>query len=275
MAEALAGELAEAAAKGASTLLISNEHLHSRIHTLKEAQQVVDLVAPHVERIEGLIYLRRQDRLAISLHSTRLKLDSGSSADIFPRTPSTLRYYNYLGLADLWESALGEGNLRLRRFDSTHLKDGDLLADYLSAAGLPGDVLNDCKRPKPLNESLSPEAQTFLELFNRRVPRYINGDLNPMRGSIVSILEKHFPGSKPTLSRQKAVEFYEQFVESNRELAMKFGLDEPLFNDDFSMYPEIDAATSVSFQDAVDIACALWIAQRTTILRLEKKRSTD
>lgn len=272
-AEALANEARSAAASGAEVLLISNEHLHSRIRSRDEARSVIELLSPHVERIDCLLYLRRQDRLAASLHSTRLKLDRGTRRDIFSMASVGKQYYDYHHLANLWRSAITHGDLHIRRFEREHLFQGDLLTDYLRFCELPIDFPFVQEQTSPLNESLSPAAQQFLEIFNGRIPRFIDGKPNPERGNIVSILEKHFPGTVPTITRGEAVEFYGMFEESNRSLADEYFPGLPLFDSDFSMYPESDPMGSLSFEDAADIACRLWITQRAAILRLEQART--
>lgn len=265
----LAAEIEASVAQGATTLLVSNEHLHSRIRTEDEARCVVEFLSPHVERIEGLLYLRRQDRLAVSLHSTRLKVDSGTRAEIFPSDPAALQYYDYLGLVRRWREVLGGDNLRVRRFDRAHLLGGDALTDYLAIVGMQADSLDGWKLPKAMNESLAPEAQAFLEAFNRRVPRYVDGKANPLRGSIVGILEQRFPGSGPGVARDQAIAFYQRFRENNRRLAEEYGFGDALFEESFEGYPE--NAFEPDFESAVRIACELWLAQRRTVLRLERK----
>lgn len=270
----LAGELADeirsATEAGATTLLVSNEHLHSRIRTIDEARCVVDLLSQWVERVEGVLYLRRQDRLAVSLHSTRLKVDSGTRAQMFPDDPAGLQYYDYLALAKRWRSALGDGQLRLRRFERVRLAGGDVLKDYLGIVGLPAEP-GDWALPKAMNESLSIAAQAFLEAFNQRIPRYVGRKLNPLRGNIVGILEQHFPGDGPAVARGPALDFYGRFRQDNRLLAEEFGFEEGMFDEDFDHYPETPVVPD--FDEAVRIACELWLAQRRTILRLERQAS--
>jgi hypothetical protein len=271
VAEEFASEISEAVRAGASTLLLSNEHLHSRIRTVEEAMCVVDFLSKHVDAVEGLVYMRRQDRLAVSLHSTRLKVDSATKSEIFPlEEEATFHYFDYLGLADRWSTALGAGALNVRRFDRRHLKGGDVLMDYLAVVGLDGPF-DQYVMPKQLNESLSVEGQAFLEVFNRRVPRYVDGRVNPLRGNVVQILEDKFPGTGPMVTRDKALAFYERFRNQNRMLAEKCGFGDAMFDADFSMYPEREISVDVSFEDAVSIACELWSVQRRTILALERK----
>ena len=84
----LADEVADSACH---TMIISNEHCHSRLLTPSAIQRLKDLLTPFCPNIEVQVYLRRQDQLAVSLHSTRLKL--GGEGPIFPDTAPALPLY--------------------------------------------------------------------------------------------------------------------------------------------------------------------------------------
>ena len=85
----LATELAGLPAR-IHTVLFSSEHLHSRLIDQGSVQRLHDLVAPLVDEVAVLVYLRRQDRLAVSRHTTAVLHGAGDDA-VFPAVARATR----------------------------------------------------------------------------------------------------------------------------------------------------------------------------------------
>lgn len=261
---------AVAAAPDARHLLASSEHLQSRLHTTQELEKLKALFAPHVQTCKIVVYLRRQDEMAVSLYSTRVKAGNPARSSILPAGANTPLIYDYAALLDRLVAVFGEDNVIVRLFDRGQLKDGDLIADYADAIGL--DTLAGLERPEARNPSLSNLGIRFLEVFNEHVPDRVDGQLNRDRRNLVPVMEEHFSGRSVLVSRAEAEAFYDRFREGNAAIRARFfpELDrETLFPEDFSAYPETAEAGEYGFDDAVAVAAKLWVGASREVLRMQ------
>lgn len=235
----------------ANTLVISSEHIHSRLDSVPRVQALVNFLARWSERIEILVYLRRQDRVAVSHYSTKLK-----SGDPDPRVlPDTGEsglpyYYDYHRLYDTWASVVGEPAIRVRLFDRATLFAGDLIVDFCRQAALSRDGK---LRPANVNLSLSAKGAALVREVNRQWPRFELSDRVAARDRLVAMLSRRNPGKFTPLTRGQAEAFYSHCLESNARLAARAFPQRsgPLFTEDFSDYPE---ALSEQHADVSDIA---------------------
>lgn len=122
-----------AAHPNARTWVISNEHLHSKITTLRMIRRVRDFLAPHFDQITVYLHLRPQVDLLVSGASQRARLGK-------PVTPGSLTrksvsensaYFNYDQIVTRWEDVFGADNLRVVPF-MRHSNIAAFLADETS-----------------------------------------------------------------------------------------------------------------------------------------------
>lgn len=230
--DALAAEVA--AAEGCHTTVISSEFFHSqfrlpaRIASLREALDAI------FDRIDLVLYVRRQDRMAVSMHSTALK--GGWSAD---KNPLSVRkgkgdyYFDFAAIADNWSATFGRTALGCRVYDRRALLNGSILDDFCATAGIlrqgDGDDL-------VLNASPSWQALEVIRLFN--AGRF-GGD-DALRQRLWKRLANQDGSHVPLLARPQAIAFLGRFAESNARLAREYlGLAASTpFDDDFSDYPD-------------------------------------
>ena len=81
--------------------------------------------------IQISVYLRRQDQVALSLYSTRLK-SGETETRILPRTHAGDPYFNYDRSLALWEDAFGRANIHVRLFDRKGLIGGSIVSDFIA-----------------------------------------------------------------------------------------------------------------------------------------------
>ena len=224
------------------TVLISSEHLQSRLIQPKEIENLQKFLSPHFSDIQIVVYLRRQDQVMVSLHSTKL-ISGGVPEDIFADLDSEDREYrDYAKLFNKWASIFGEENIAVRLFEEGALCGGSLLEDFAAYAHI--ETLGDFFVPPKLNEKLSRHAQFHLQRLNRKYPRfgrYRRSSLNILndltRREVVRKLGAFNKGEPLLPTRAEAEKFYSHFRESNNQLArLVFGRDQ-LFREDFSIYP--------------------------------------
>lgn len=261
-------EAAAAAELGdAGTVVFCNEHCHSRLKTEAEVARLRALLAPHFDRIEVAVYLRRQDQVALSLYSTRLK-SGGTGTDILPRCDPRDPYFNYDVLLRLWEGVFGRDHLHPRLFERSELVGGDVVRDFLAAwdLGSPGEY-----RPVAnLNESIRPEAQDFLRRVNAHLAPVGDLPVEVVQGPLAAALAQLMPGRGARPARAEAEAFQARYREANEAVRRRhFPHRAALFDEGFAAYPE-DADRLAFDADAVArVAAALHRAAVRETRRLE------
>ncbi|WP_143083339.1 hypothetical protein [Nitrosomonas communis] len=250
------------------TLLISSEHFHSRLTSIDEIAALRDFFSNYADDFRIVLYLRRQDRVAISHYSTKLKLGM-PSPEIFPtHTPISLDYYyDYEKIYDNWEKVFGASAINIRFFDRSKYVNNDLLSDFCAACNidLTGKIV-----PPNKNESVNQAGVDFLLELNRQVPRVIDQKINPLHTGIVSIVSNICRGKNQPSSRSKAYEFYSFYRSGNERLKSRIfpKQESPLFDEDFSEYPEHTECLGPRYEEAVQICVQIY---KTLIERYEKK----
>jgi hypothetical protein len=256
-----------ASAPDVSTLLLSDEHFQSRLLKVSEIRRLSRFVRHFADHVSIVVYLRRQDRVAVSAYSTRLKSDSFKNDVVFPAfsKPGQLpEYYDYDALLARYAKVFGAENITVRLFEPARFVDGDLVRDFRDACGIPqSETFAPVERE---NESLSEIGMKFFKRFNPREPRFIHGKINPYRHGLNEAIMKRYGGAGPIVSRAEAESFYRNFTESNRAVREQYfpDMSDPLFDEDFTAYDR-DPPPPPSEEDLVDLASHLWIERSAVI----------
>lgn len=247
----------EIAQSGVDQVLLSNEHCHSRLRDPAAIARILSLFDTQPQEVEIFVYLRRQDRLAVSLHSTRLK--GGGNDAVFPRTDAgPLPYYfDFEKLLNNYAQVFGAQSLRVRLYERAHLLDGDVVHDFYQAAGLG----IQSARPPAANKSLSVTQSRFLELFNEIFPLIADGRLNTQRGPIYDAIRNAGKGDSYRPARAAAQNFYDPFRVGNAAVRAAHFPDldrETLFDEDFSEYPEATTYAPMTEAEFMEFVAAIW-----------------
>jgi hypothetical protein len=231
----------EALGEQIHTVIISSEHFHSRLASEAEIRNLYNLLSPFFSEMKIIVYLRRQDRVAVSFYSTLCK-GGAKIEQIFPdNIKPENHYYNYFNLLNKWSSIFGINNLIARIFEKNKLMDEDLISDFTYISNL---QWKDWQLviPKNENQSISALTQEVMVRFNQHFPGYIDGHPNliarKLRNVLLQRLNQKYPSQPKKPPRQEALGFYEIFLESNNRLANKYFNKSSLFSGDFSEYPE-------------------------------------
>lgn len=241
------------------TVIFSNEHCHSRLVTRDQVARLHALLAPHVSRIEVLVYLRRQDEMACSFYSTRLRYGEMSYAILPPVTPSdgaggmpadaSLNYYfDFDALLERYAGIFGAEAMRPRLYEPDATQGGDVVADFLASCGLPASL-----NPGPVrrNPALPAEFQAFLSGLNRHLASANDDTQAPMNSELrdfcIYVAEQYLSGQPRRPARAQAQAFYRQFAASNERVRRRWfpGRDQ-LFSDCFAQYPETQDASEAA-----------------------------
>lgn len=126
--------------------------------------------------VRAVIYLRRQDDFAVSAHLQWNVVNKSyhgpvrSFEERFPSvygepdgTPLEQTNLNYYGLIRRWADFVGPSNIRVRPLETGQLVDGDLIKDFIDAAGLPPRTY-DCDIPR-VNRTFHRELTDLMGLY--------------------------------------------------------------------------------------------------------------
>jgi tetratricopeptide (TPR) repeat protein len=253
--------------RGTGTAIFCNEHCHSRLKTEDEIATLRDFLARHYDDIQISVYLRRQDQVAVSLYSTRLK-SGGTDTSILPVTHAQDLYFNYDRSLARWERCFGRENIHVRIFDREVLLGGSVITDFLSAWSL-GEA-EDFHAVGDQNESISPAAQAYLRALNKHLVPVEGLTMEAVLGPLSNRLARQYPGSGARPARVAARRFYEMYAASNEAVRRRYFPERPsLFNEDFSTYPEVEATPELTVDTLAQIAASLHLDTVRDLRRLE------
>lgn len=223
------------------TVVYSSEHLQSRLTTQDEISRVARLLRPLFDRIDVVVYLRRQDKLALSAHSTSMR-GGASNTFSFSTINAAGPYYNHLKLLQDWSAVFGQENIIVRLFDRDRLVGGDVVRDFISTTGA-GLSLRAPVYPEIENEALSWTAQEILRHHNALADsdRGLDG-LDRARFTVFFLealqrIEDSFGKVLPPRSEAQA--FMRRFEEDNVVVANTW-LAGAGFGHEFGEYPDSD-----------------------------------
>jgi len=216
-------------------LLLSGEHMQSRLTSIEEIQFLKNFLDKFVTKYKIIVYLRSQIEMAISLYSTLLK-SGGIRKTVLPDIKEKNLYYNHEKLLDRWSDVFGSECIVPRIFSRNDLLDNDIKKDFISFLGL---NWNDFKDVENFNESLNEDAQKFFLRINKFLPRFIGDKPNKAHEVLVKIISDNNIGKGSIPTRMEAENFFNIFADSNERVREKwFPKRKKLFEIDFSIYPE-------------------------------------
>lgn len=239
-------------------LVISCEHFQSRLRHVDEIAALKGFLSHWVDDFHIVLYLRRQDRMAMSLYSTKVKSGNPSPVLFNNLKPGRLPYYyDYETLYRQWTEVFGADAITVRLLDPSDLVGGDLLQDFSAVSGI---SLDGRYMPDRINESLSQEGVDFLLEVNRQLPKADEDEAtDAFRQKISSRTSLLCKGHPAGIARARAEAFYEHFRESNERLKELVFPDReaPLFDDDFDGYNHEAVDAEPRYEDAVRLAIRL------------------
>lgn len=216
---------AEANAHDFNVMVLSSEHLTSRLTLPLELDRLKTLLEP-LGRVEIVLYLRPQEELLASSYSTNVRLGSTDKFSEYIQKAMYADYYNYKALCNLWAGVFGKENVRVRIFSKASFQEGDLLADFIQTAGLPIDLQNYVRPPNE-NASLGLLHLEFIRQLNFYLPHMgpaTNYQADPRQGDLLPIMDRLNAAekAKPKLPAAAALSIRELFAEGNAYVARAF-----------------------------------------------------
>jgi len=252
-------------------LLLSGEHMHSRLTTVEEINFLKNFLDNYVDKYKILVYIRPQHEMAVSLFSTLCKVGR-IGMPILPEVNQNNLFYNHEKLLDRWATVFGSENILPRIFAREDFPDGDVKKDFCHILGLDWDDFDDVKN---VNDSINSDAQRFLWEINKFLPSFIDKKPNKYRGNISQLvtLNRIGPGLLP--SHKQAESFFNIFAKSNESVRKKwFPERKELFQIDFSKYPDKSADLQMDYTLAFKIFAEIWMMKQKQVLSLKAYNET-
>ena len=231
--DAYAAQLQRAASE-CHTVIISSEHLHSRLKRLEDIERLKTFLSPYVTDFSIVCYLRRQVDMVASLHSTVLK--GGGTPNFRDQVHNMLsgnKYYcDYRQLLKNWSSIFGRQAIKARLFVRNRLRRGNIVDDFFHFESLPEVALK--RRAESVNESVNHLGQVLLRELNRDV-KPANTNLEQKNLRIVrQTISQAFAGKGEQLPSEVAAAYQSGFDEINESVREEyFPQEQALFSKDF------------------------------------------
>jgi hypothetical protein len=249
--EAVRAELAAPPANTA-TLVLSSELFGEGMRRPEIITRLKAFLDPFVGGYRILTYLRRQDRRSVSLAAQVVRRGE--------RRDPLATHYNYARVLTAWQDVFGRAAIVPRIYERQSLVDGDVVADFIDAAGIPTSIPRPARRIEA-NTALTPAAAELLTRLNLvldglgldREARLTHAAYR----RVSQLLARNHSGAAPLPARADAIRFYRQFRYSNELVrAQYFPERKTLFHEDFSEYPDV-AASEPTADEMLDVAIAL------------------
>lgn len=195
-------------------LVLSNEWLHPRVKEKDEFNRLKDLLNHYTDDIRIILYLRRQDKLALSLYSTALK-GGGCNEFCFPNILSDKNlpyFYDFLSIYNNWVECFGADSVLLRAFDKKKLVGNDIVSDFLDVLGI--RLFDSDLKPKS-NKSLSDEGVALMRSFNYCIANNISSLSSNEIKTIRKKISYNFQGAANLASEEECLRFLRNFHKSN------------------------------------------------------------
>ena len=249
----------EIASENPDILIVSSEHLSSRMNKPEEIERLKLFLNEFSEDITIIVYLRRQDKFFESLYSTAIKKGHVLDFD-FPIIGQEREDFHYNRMLKLWENVFGLENISVNIFEKIKLFEQDAISDFIHTLHLPVTYVK--KKEKRENLSFGRKKLAFLKEFNSFVPEIINERINPSRANIERLLEtieiKDNPVEMPSDAKS---EFLERFTAENREVSKRYFDEDNLF-DMISLSNNEKVDISISSQESIEISSKIWIKKQ-------------
>jgi hypothetical protein len=225
-----------------STIIVSNEHIHSRLCKAVDLAHAKDILAPFCSAFRIVVYLRRQCDLAQSLAFTALRngaiefrqIPDFNAANGFDNVLHVDHdYFDYLQLLQRLERVFGATAIDVRLYEKNELCNNDVVQDFFSRIGC---EIADMPHPSRENTSMRQDAILFLTNLNRYIKGHPAAD--SIRGRILNYLASAHSGTAQLGPTSDINQFMSSFATSNEEVRARW------FAERKALFSECDVDTN-------------------------------
>ena len=235
-----------------NTIVASSELIHSRLTRPSETARLLDVFRPFVDDFLVVLFIRRQDRLAVSRFSTALRGGCSDFEQVFgnvspsnyfrypPERPidDFADYFDYRRLIERFLPHVPIERIKVALYPEGGSADDDSVSGFARVTGL-DPALVDGVRDR-VNLPMPVEAQFIMSEVNKLAPMYFaSGRRNRHLKMLHAEIEKTVSGSRRYVRRADAEAFAARFEASNEWVRATFFPDRhSLFSERFNQYPE-------------------------------------
>lgn len=228
-------------------VILSAEQFSFVLKDVPAIQNLHDLVAPYVDSITVVPYLRRPDQHLTSLYSEMIRWGDARAPGLDGLRLPAGHGYDYDRLLDRWASVFGEASMKPQIFERRPGEKFDVVQHFLDLCGL---KLKIPTKKNAANEALSLHAQLVLVELARQINhggKHANVASNKWR-TLVEAAAAVLPGKGWVPGRAEAEAFNARYADNfERVRARWFPERETLFSTDYAGLPEeaptLDRAT--------------------------------
>ncbi len=194
-------------------ILISSEHLQSRLTSVEDIQQLKDnLQSVGLHDFEILVYLREPIRIALSHHGMAIKKGVFVDESFFePNHPRVSQILGFKQSLEMWQQVFGVDALRVRLYPEGQ-KPSALIEDFFVATSInPVGLVLDSDTKRNVNLSLG-----ALQILNQVNLASKSSGRQLASMAFFDRLERHVPG-KGLVADQLMVEKFEHYYAASNE----------------------------------------------------------
>lgn len=217
----------EVGASDADTFIITSEDLH-RLHDQRGLDALSNLFNPLFDEIELVLFVRRQDRLAVSRYNTLVfhGYQKGFSFEDISEAVID-RFYDFSAILDRWKKSFPDLKVRIVPQGSETPNSEN------SSVAIFSEIIDfELPEPKRLNRSFNAVDLRLIQIVRN------NSDLKAGLDVIKFVKNLKPAGPAPRLPAKPddARAFMRRFIDTNEALQRNYLNGQPLFSDDFSAY---------------------------------------
>ena len=228
-------------------VICSNEHLAERLEHVTELERLKSFLTAQFARVTVVVYLRRQDRLAVSYYSTALRVGSSEGLNLpeeqSPNGPWTV--FDYARVLGPWRDVFGQDAVQVRIYEDCR---SALIEDFCQVTGV--RLTPSMTKPAPTNLAFSATGQAILRGINR------SGLFSSAeRWALWRLLDQEYTGQPALPARAETIAWYDRWRGANERVRQEFFPERsaPLFDEDFSEYPLQTSEVQPAFEDALSL----------------------
>ena len=210
-----------------------------------------------VENFKIIVYFRRQDELARSHFSTRIKSGYQGNDPILPQIGKLHSYYQYDALIDRWAQVFGKQALTVGLYPKIMASEGTILYDFCRKSNI---RLFGKKMPDHVNHSVNAAGLRFIQTMNAFLEDRPKPQNAKLRSEIIGLVTELFSGPMYVIDKKIAMALVKPFEEGNEIIRQQFFPDQPspLFSNNYDQYPETAENLTDNYAQAVKIAVTMW-----------------
>jgi hypothetical protein len=225
--EELSSELKLLKDSGVESVIISNEHLHSRIIDEALIKQLHDILSPYFESIRVVCYFRDQAKIIPSFYSTYLKNGYPKKyKDFVTQCFSKTHYFDYYFFISKWANVFGKENLILKIYNRNELFKKDIFLDFMNTIGKSNLDFQDKPWNFENNRALGPFGIATCRSINNLIPRKTSsGKRNLINKYLIKVISRLAISSIGNAKLDNQQTEIRQFFKSSNDLLAKEFLD--------------------------------------------------